>query len=355
MGGGVIALSSLMGQACQPQTQTAEVGELPAIPVRSSFQATMAELVTAFLQSLDSEQQREAMFPFEAEERFNWHYVPRQRQGMAFKQMSAQQRQTVDRLLQFSLSEVGYRKVQNILTLETVLREMGGSPSIRDPELYFVTVFGNPAQVPWGWRLEGHHLSLNIAVISEAIVTVTPAFLGANPAKVQVPLQQGLRALPQEQDLAFELLQSLSSAQRQQLILADQSFGDILTGPGRSVSLERSAGLLLSDMETDSRDRAIRLIETYVRNLRDDLATVQLQQIQKAGIDQIRFAWAGALEPQQAHYYRFQGPTVLIEYDNTQNNANHIHTVWHDLRNNFGMDVLRSHYEQGIHAHHPII
>jgi hypothetical protein len=310
----------------------------------------MAELVTGFLQALEPDQQAQAVFPYGSDERLNWHYTPRSPQGIAFKDMSAEQRQACDRLLQFTLSETGYQKYQNVLTLETVLREMGGSPSMRDPELYFLTVFGDPARSPWGWRLEGHHLSLNIAVVSDELVTVTPSFWGANPAEVEIAPHQGLRTLSQEQDLAFELLATLTTAEQEQVVLANQSFGNILMGPGRREMLEQPTGLRLEDMAENSRNVAIRLLETYVSNLAPDVATAQWQKIQSAGLNQIRFAWAGALEPQQAHYYRFHGPSVLVEYDNTQNNANHIHTVWRDLTNDFGGDILRAHHEQMVHG-----
>jgi len=363
LGGSAIAASSLIESACRAQEESSKSSsgppdsevsnlETPATlsAVDSSVQAAMAEYVLAFLQALSPEQEQFAVFPFNNDERLNWHYTPRSRQGIVFKEMSAEQRQACDRLLQFTLSETGYQKFQNIVTLETVLRQRGGSPSIRDPELYFLTVFGDPAQMPWGWRMEGHHFSLNVTIIAAEEVTVTPNFWGANPALVQIEPHQGLRSLPQEQDLAFKLLNTLTSAQQEQVVIANQSFGDILTGPNRSQSLEQPTGFRLAEMTPDSRNVAIKLIETYVRNLTPDLAEAQWQQIEDAGLSQIQFAWAGSLEPGEAHYYRLHGPTVLIEYDNTQNNANHIHTIWRDLTRDFGGDSLRAHYEQILHS-----
>jgi hypothetical protein len=159
-----------------------------------------------------------------------------------------------------------------------------------------------------------------------------------------------LRTLPEEQDLAFELLATLTTAEQEQVVLANQSFGNILMGPGRMEMLEQPTGLQLEQMTESSRNLAIRLLETYVRNLTPDIANAQWQQIEAAGLNQIRFAWAGSLQPQQAHYYRLQGPTVLAEYDNTQNNANHIHTVWRDLTNDFGGDILQAHHQQTVHG-----
>jgi len=367
LGGSALAASSLIGSSCQLRTPSSTpVAETPAsesaasepwpeasTPLRAadvSVQLAMAEQVMTFLQVLDHDQQPRAVFPFISDERVDWHYTPRSRQGIPFKEMSAEQRQACDRLLQLTLSETGYQKFQNIVTLETVLRDMGGSPSIRDPERYFLTVFGDPTQLPWGWRMEGHHFSLNVTIIEDEQVSVTPTFWGANPALVEIEPHRGLRSLAQEQDLAFELLNTLTSVQQDQVVLVNQSFGDILTGPGRAQALAQPTGLRLADMTSDSRNLAVQLIETYVQNLTPNVAEGQWQQIQNADLNLIQFAWAGALEAGQAHYYRLHGPTVLIEYDNTRNNANHIHTIWRNLTNDFGGDVLRAHYEQSIHS-----
>lgn len=199
----------------------------------------LARLTVAFLQTLSQKQRQRAVFPFSSRERFNWHYVPRQREGIPLKEMNAEQRTAAEALLQFAMSEVGYRKVTNIRRLEEVLRQMGNRPSVRDPEQYAFTVFGDPATPPWGWRVEGHHMSLNFTVISNDLATVTPAFLGANPAEVAIPPLQGLRTLAREQDLARKLVQSLELTQREQVMIAAQSFGDILTGPIRAQSLTR--------------------------------------------------------------------------------------------------------------------
>ncbi|MGF1512984.1 MAG: DUF3500 domain-containing protein [Elainellaceae cyanobacterium] len=352
LSGGAMAASYLIGQSCQSTLPSSPVveGTRPSPSATPSAELSeMTERVTSFLQSLGPEQQRQAVFPYDSAERLNWHYTPRSRQGISFKDMTREQRQAAEGMLQFTLSETGYQKVQDILTLETVLRQQGGSPAIRDPELYFWTVFGNPGAIPWGWRLEGHHLSLNIAAMSEDTLVVTPAFWGANPAEVQGPPHQGLRALAQEQDLAFDLMRSLTAAQQERVILANQSFGNILAGP-RPSRLEDAAGLRLGEMDAASRDRAVQLIETYVGNLRGELAARQLQRIRDAGIDAIRFSWAGALDPDQGHYYRLHGPIALIEYDNTRNDANHIHSVWHDLEQGFGVDALRAHYAQVSHG-----
>jgi hypothetical protein len=179
---------------------------------------------------------------------------------------------------------------------------------------------------------------------------VTPAFLGANPAEVPAGPLKGLRTLAREQDLGRALAQSLDAAQQQRMLIGERSLGDIVSGPGRSESLTAPQGLPLGDMTGDQRKLAIDLVEEYAHTMRSELADEELRRVRDAGIERVHFAWAGQLATGAAHYYRLHGPTLLVEYDNTQNDANHIHTVWHDPRSNFGTDLLRAHYERG-HRH----
>jgi hypothetical protein len=218
--------------------------------------------------------------------------------------------------------------------------------------MYFVSVFGMPGtQAAWGWRLEGHHLSLNFTIVPSKSIAVTPAFFGANPAEVRSGALKGLRTLGREQDLGRALAQTMNADQRRRMVIADRSLGDIVSGPGRSERLRELAGIAAKDLAAPQREGLQRLVEEYVRNVRADVADRELRRIRDAGFERVHFAWAGPLEPGQAHYYRIHGPTVLIEFDNTQNDANHIHSVWHDPTNGFGADLLRAHYEHG-HRHH---
>ena len=220
-----------------------------------------------------------------------------------------------------------------MIRLEDVLRRLETFGLSRDPDNYAFTVFGTPGpSAPWGWRVEGHHLSLNFTLVPGRPVAMTPAFFGANPAEVPSGPQKGQRVLAAEQDLGRALARSLGEAQRARGIIAAQSLGDIVSGPGRGDSLAAPAGLALADMSGDQRAQALRLVEEFARNMRAELADQELSRMRQAGVEQIRFAWAGPLEPGKAHYYRLHGPTLLIEYDNTQNDANHIHSVWHDPR-----------------------
>jgi hypothetical protein len=313
----------------------------------------MTRAALAFLGSLDSRRARQAALPFGHAERLNWHYVPRRREGLALKDMTVDARAAAHALVQSGLSATGSAKAQDVVRLEGVLRQLETFGAfIRDPDNYAVTVFGTPGPgAPWGWRFEGHHLSLNFTIVPGRAIAVTPAFLGANPAEVRTGPFQGLRALRDEQDLGFSLVRSLDSAQRGHAVIAGASLGDIVTGPGRGDALKVPAGVPLDDLGPESRGLAVRLLETYARNMRSDLAESELRRIHAAGIERVHFAWAGPVDPGRPHYYRLHGPTVLIEYDNTQNDANHIHSVWHDPRNDFGADLLRAHYRTG-HRHH---
>jgi hypothetical protein len=252
-----------------------------------------------------------------------------------------------------SLSAVGYGKAVNVIRLEEVLRRLETFGALlRDPENYSLTVFGAPgAAGPWGWRLEGHHLSLNFTLVPGKPIAMTPAFLGANPAEVPDGPHKGLRTLAAEQDLARTLARSVEPRLRRRLLIDTRSLGDIVSGPGRAPSLATTAGLPLADMTGDQRSLALRLVEEYARNMRAELADAELGRLREAGIEALHFAWAGSLEPGKAHYYRLHGPTLLIEYDNSQNDANHIHSVWHDPRNDFGLDLLRAHYQKHRHRH----
>jgi Protein of unknown function (DUF3500) len=322
----------------------------PAAPAQITPWLAMAHAVGAFLAALEAEKRQRSLFAFDNPERFNWHYIPRRRQGLPLKAMTDTERAAAHQLLQSTLSEPGYRKAVDIMRLEEVLRQTEFFPFSRDPENYAFTVFSSAgALFPLGWRLEGHHLSLNFTLVADDYGAATPAFMGAHPAEVRTGPLKGLRVLGREQDLAFDLLHSFDAGQRQKTIIGTRSFGDILSGPGRADSLKSPAGLPLAQMRPGQRDQTLRLIEEYVGNLRRDIADAQLRRVYEAGLDSLHFAWAGSLEAGQAHYYRLHGPTLLIEYDNTRADANHIHAVWHDLRDDFGLDLLRMHYQTGHH------
>ena len=323
------------------------VGRPVWLRAEESAHEAMARASFAFLGALDSRRRQQATFSFAHAERRNWHYVPRHREGLALKDMPADARTAALALLQVGLSAAGYAKARDVLRLEGVLRQLetfGGFT--RDPDNYAVTIFGAPEQPAlWGWRFEGHHLSLNFTLVPGRPVSVTPAFFGANPAEVPSGPHRSLRALAEEQDLAFALARGVDASLRGRLVIAAESPGDIVSGPGRAYSLKTPAGVALGELGAEPRALALRLIETYARNMRSEIADEELRRMREAGSEEVRFAWAGPIDPKQPHYYRLHGPTLLIEYDNSQNRANHVHSVWHDPQNDFGADLLRAHYE----------
>lgn len=308
----------------------------------------MADAALAFLESIGPGRRGDAVFAFDGGERADWHYIPRSRPGLALKGLTAEQRQQVFALLSTALSDQGMRKVDGVIQLEGILGEISGNTWFRDPENYALAIFGDPAgDRPWGWRFEGHHLSLSFTVVPGHGFAVTPAFIGANPAEIPKEHRHaGFRLLKREHEIAFTLIGGLSAAQQQTAILQPRSFGDILTGPGREDSLRQPQGLALAAMNAEQRGQVFDLVEAYVRNMRAAAAEQEMRDLRDAGLEKLHFAWAGGTAPDTPHYYRLHGPTVLIEYDNTQNDANHVHSVWHDPRNGLGRDLLRRHHEQ---------
>ena len=262
--------------------------------------------------------------------------------------MNEPERKAAHALLAASLSARGAEKAEGVLELEGILRGVERFFG-RDPELYYVTVFGVPSEeAAWAWRFEGHHLSLHFSSWSGDLVASTPAFFGANPARVAEGPRAGWRLLGAEEDLARELLASLDAAGRQKATLSASAPGDIILGPGRK-DVPDPAGIAHSEMSPAARALLERLVAEYVGNLREEFARAQREKIEKAGWSSVRFAWAGGRAPGQGHYYRIQGPTFLIEYDNTQGGANHVHSVYRDLENDFQGDVLRRHYAETPH------
>ncbi len=313
----------------------------------------MTEAATHFLAALSPEQQAKCRFELKEDERLNWHFIPRARKGLPLKELTPAQRSLAHGLLATGLSQRGFLKATTIISLEDILKdlEQGKGPT-RDPELYYVSIFDKPAlDHPWGWRIEGHHLSLNFTVTGADQVSVTPSFMGSNPAEVRSGPRKGLRVLGTEEDLGRRLVKTLTEEQRKVAVYTNSAPSDIITAADRKAHFLSPAGLNASQMSKEQVDLLQTLIKEYVYRYRAELADQDLKRIQAAGLERLSFAWAGSTEPGQGHYYRVQGPSFLLEYDNTQNNANHAHTVWRDLQNDFGEDLLRKHYDQDHHSH----
>jgi hypothetical protein len=314
---------------------------------------SMTRAAGAFLARLDENGRAAAQLPFDAEERFNWHFVPKPRAGLALKRMSAEQQRAALDLLRAGLSEKGYSKVETIRALEPVLAEIENNPARRDPELYYVAIFGEPSPTgTWGWRFEGHHVSLNWTIVRGDSIASTPQFLGSNPAEVKSGPLRGTRALAAEEDLARALLGSLDDAQKARAVVSRTAPADILTSNARKAAMQEQTGIAYAELSTEQRGLLLALIEEYAGVQPQAVARERIERIRAAGFDGIRFAWMGGLERGQRHYYRVQGPTFLIEYDNTQNDANHIHSVWRDFEGDFGVDLLEEHYRNSAH-HRP--
>lgn len=308
----------------------------------------------SFLSTLDDEQRSEAMFDFDDAERNRWSYVPQSRIGLPLRAMDAAQREAAFDLLGTGLSERGSLLARGVIELEGILGELEGGfwSFLRDPGRYHVALFGSPGgEPPWGWRFEGHHLSVNVTDLGPHGQIVAPLFVGANPARVPSGPNKGQRLLAAEEDLAFELLQMLDPAQRARAIIDTRTYGDIVTRNDPQARPLAFAGLPASGMTPDQQQQLRRLLEWYAGRMDAAAASSQLQRIDQAGFENLHFAWAGATQPGAPHYYRIHGPTVLVEYDNSQNGANHIHTVWRDLENDFGGDLLRLHYTGQPHRH----
>lgn len=312
----------------------------------------VASAATSFVATLDDEGRGQAMFPLGDAEQFNWHFIPKERNGLPLKAMSLAQRTAAHQLLKSALSSQGYLKANGIIELERVLGIMEGREERRDPEDYYFAIFGSPStDGAWAWRFEGHHVSLSFSSSGDETLVTGPAFMGSNPHIVPSGPKAGLRVLAAEEDVARALVMMLSSSQRGSAVIASEAYDDIITGAERTVNLDY-AGIRASALNDTQRAQLDRLIGEYVHNMDDESAHRWMERITGGSDDELYFAWAGPTEAGNGHYYRVHSPDFLIEYDNTQNDANHVHSVWRDLRDDFGGDVLRQHYEQAPHHHH---
>ena len=346
--GGAFVLASLTS------TTILSSAPRPAIAGKSSTESTMADAARRFLGTLTPAQRQEAVYPFQSEERFNWHFVPKERKGLPFKEMDATQSAAALELLRTSLSTKGYEKALTIRELEKVLRQMENGSPTRDPGRYFFTVFGEPSATGnWGWRYEGHHCALNWTVIGGKAIASSPQFFGSNPGEVRVDVPgappKGTRVLAAEEDQARKLVKSLTSEQRGEGVISEKAPADIITGAARQAAIQEDTGIAYGKLSSEQRGMLLAVIRVYTDSQPKALAEKRLAALRKAGLEKVKFAWMGSTEPGQGHYYRVQGPTFLIEYDNTQNNANHVHSVWRDFKGDFGMDLLAMHYRATPH------
>jgi hypothetical protein len=321
----------------------------------------MAATAKNFLASLTPEQRAKTVFTLEDQERFFWHYIPsddipqryqQPRRGLTLAEMSPYQKHLASALLSAGLSQQGYIKVTTIMSLEDILRIMeNDTKGRRNPEKYHFSIFGEPSATgTWAYRIEGHHVSLHFTVVNGK-ATGNPTFLGSNPADVKSGPRAGLRVLGAEEDKGRALMVALTPEQRKVALVSEKAYPDILTERSRKAALEgKPSGIHASKMTPAQRKLLTSLVDEYVNNLPAELAQQRRDRVQKAGAD-LYFAWAGEIEKGGPHYYRVQSATFLIEYDNTQNNANHIHSVWRDFEDDFGVDLLKEHYTTAPAGH----
>jgi len=299
----------------------------------------MAVSADRFLASLTSDQVAKARYEFSSEERLDWHFIPRPRKGLPIKELKPEQRALAFGLIESGLAGSGFLKATSIMSLEAVLRELeqGRGPT-RDPELYYLTIFGTPSdRGKWGWRVEGHHLSLNFALEDGRIIAATPAFFGSNPAEVRQGPRQGLRTLADREDRALRLLQALDENQHKSATFAAEAPGEIRAAHTLQPPTDAPVGIAYSGMNREQQGMLRALIESYAQDMPDEISRAWLGEVARAGFDTIRFAWAGPADRSRGHAYRVQGPTFLIEFNNTQNGANHIHSVWRNMLGDFGI------------------
>jgi hypothetical protein len=309
----------------------------------------IGDAVVAWLDALDEDQRARASFPFEDGERFTWAYTPGPREGLAIRDMRPQQRQAASAIVASAMSQRTTAEVAAIIALESVLGRIEqaagrGGWLRRDPELYWFAVFGTPGSAaPWSWRVGGHHVAVHVTVADGEVVGSTPSFLGANPAVIPDGAGAGTRTLPGEELLGRALLAGLTAEERRRAVVADRAPADIMTGTGRGADVrDVPVGVRHADLGRARQVALESLIRHYIERMRRDVAGPTWDRL-VSDIGDVTFAWAGAEAPGGGHYYAIRGPSFVIEYDNTQNGANHIHAVWRDLERDWGGDLLAAH------------
>ena len=313
----------------------------------------MAEIAKTFLGSLSPEQKAKASFALQDDERENWHFVPFERKGLPLREMSPQSQLLAKALLSTGLSHRGMMKALTIMSLEEVLYQLEGAADEskraatrekRDPEKYFVCVFGEPApKGTWAWRFEGHHLSLSVTIRDGEVLRATPSFFGSNPGEVREGPLSGVRVLANEEELGRQLVKSLTPEQAAKAIVPGDAPKEMLSGQERKINPFTPDGL--SDGEMNDAQKALlkRILVEYLGRVRPDLAEESLAEIKKEAAN---FVWMGGTDRGQPHYYRVQGKTFILEYDNVQNGANHVHCVWRSFDGDFGRDILAEHLKK---------
>jgi hypothetical protein len=308
----------------------------------------------AFFNSLSDAQKKKAVFPFDELNRYEWHYLPAStvlRNGVSVSELNSAQKKNLDGLMQACLSAEGFIKTKNIMSFEYLIKELEPGNSSRIPENYFVAIYGEPRNDrAWGWKFSGHHIALNFTIV-DGKLAFAPFFFGVYPAEVKEGERKGMRIMKDEEELGFELVNSLSPEQNQKALFQVRAFRDIVTTTDVKVVPLEPVGIAAKDLTHQQKTILNKLIVAYLLSMPREIAKKRMEKIATEDMDSIFFGWAGGTEKGKPHYYRVQGKTFLIEFDNTQNNANHIHSVWRDFNGDFGNDLLREHYQSSHHLH----
>lgn len=303
----------------------------------------MASAATKLRDSLPADLQKKLSYEFSDPERLNWHFIPKERNGIVLRDIEGPARAAAEELVKSGLSAAGYAKTLQLRSLEEVLYLFEGGEEAyrrerRHPHKYHVTLFGTPAPTgTWGWRFEGHHLSLNFVIRDGVVVSSTPEMIGANPALIDAGPGRQLRILSNREDLARSILQACNEQQKKQMWISDKAPDDIRGAALPQAPVDQAVGLRFAEMSPDQQKLLRQLLGEYLTAMPAQVVRDRMQAIEKSGMDDIRMGWWGEAEPNRRHHYVIQGKTFIIEYNNTQNDANHIHCIWRNLEGDFGL------------------
>lgn len=307
--------------------------------------AEMKEAATIFLASLDEKQRKAASFEFKNKERENWHFVPMDREGVRFDALKPHQQHLAFGLLGTGLTQKGLMTATQIMTLEEVLRSRGGDPEVRNTEKYNIAIFGSPSPTKvWGWRFEGHHLSLNFSLIGDKVIGL-PAFYGTNPAELKKGPLKGLRPLGEIEDAGRRLAKDLIKAGNSP-VFSEKAPKEILTAQDSTAKVQEIKGTTSDKMDGEQVKQTLAIVSQVASMQRGEITNETLRKINTTQRKKLHFAWGGSLERNGPHYFRIQGVDFIIEYANTQNDANHAHLVWRDLKDDFARNSLQKHYAE---------
>jgi Protein of unknown function (DUF3500) len=332
-------------------THAQKHGEVTAVHSPAKAVADMTSAARNFLASLDDAQKAEATFKLTDPERQNWKFTPVERKGITLQSLRPDQDYLALALLNSAMSPEGYAKALTIMSQERILWELENQAPKRNTEKYHILIFGEPSETgSWGWRFEGHHFSTSVTIAGGKLVSLTPTFMGTNPGEVKDGPRKGLRVLKDEEDIAIQLVNSLTDEQKKEAILPGAAPADILTGEKPKADRLTPEGIASSKLTEAQRLLLWNTLEEYIGRFRPDLSIPVATRLHDAGWDKLTFAWIGGTAPGEGKYYRIQSPDFLFEYDNTQNNGNHPHAVWRDFNGDFGADILAQHLK-AVHGH----